>query len=235
MAFRSRWLLLGLSLLSAALFVGLGFWQLSRLEHRREANRQALEGRSEPEIDLNAPAPSALTRTNHRISVSGVYDRANEIVLRGHVYREVPGVEIVTPLRITGSDSAVLVNRGFFPSPDATFAVTDSLNEPGQVQVKGLALDIPVSGDSGAPRVSNGRETWRRLDLGGLRKRLPYPLLEVYLLQTPDSSLPRYPRRLEPPELNDGPHLSYAIQWFAFATIAVVGGVIFAWRKGKVS
>jgi surfeit locus 1 family protein len=80
--------------------------------------------------------------------------------------------------------------------------------------------------------VNNGKETWRRLDLPTLRARIPFPLIDVYILQSPDSGLPRYPRRLEPPALNDGPHLSYAVQWFAFATIAIVGGTIFAFRKG---
>jgi surfeit locus 1 family protein len=233
MLLRSRWLLLALSLLSAALFVRLGMWQLSRLHDRRAANGLATSGRTGPVLDLNTPAPAGLTRTNRRVRVAGHYDRQHEIVLRGHVYREVPGVEIVTPFRISGSDSAVLVNRGFFPSPDATSAATDSLNEPGALQVTGLALDVPTSSDSGAPLISSGKETWRRLDLAALRQRTPYPLLEVYILQSPDSSLPRYPRRLEPPPLDDGPHLSYAIQWFAFATIAVTGGTIFAVRKGK--
>lgn len=233
MSFGSRYLLFAVSLLVAVLFARLGFWQLSRLQERRGENRVAAEARSSPVIDLNTTDTSGKVRANHRVVVRGEYDRAHEVVLRGHVNREVPGVEIATPLMIVGTDSAVLVNRGFFPSPDATFAVTDSLNEPGIVRVEGVALVIPSSGDSGAPLVSNGKETWRRLDLPALRARIPYPLLEVYILQSPDSALPLYPRRLEPRPLDDGPHLSYAIQWFAFATIAAGGGVIFVLRKGK--
>jgi surfeit locus 1 family protein len=38
--------------------------------------------------------------------------------------------------------------------------------------------------------------------------------------------------RVPPPPLGDGPHLSYALQWFAFATVALVGYV--AWlRAGR--
>ena len=191
----------------------------------------AADARGDQVIELNRTGAGGAARENRRVSVQGRYDRTYEVVLRGHVYRELPGVEIVTPLRIEGSDSAVMVNRGFFPSPDATFADTDSLNETGNVRVSGVALAIPVSSDSGGALTSNGRETWRRLDLAALRARIPYPLLDVYILQSPDSGLPRYPIRLEPPPLTDGPHLSYAIQWFAFAAIAVVGGLIFALRK----
>lgn len=229
---RSRYLLLVISLLLAALFVRLGTWQLSRLHDRRAENRRAWAAREGSVLDLNRSGTAGGERANHRVTVRGEYDRAHEVVLRGHANREQPGVQVVTPLRIAGSDSAVLVNRGFFPSPDATFADTDSLNEPGPVEVRGVAFAVPVSSDSGAALISNGKETWRRLDLNALRARTPYPLMAIYILQSPDSRLPRYPRRLEPLPLDDGPHLSYAIQWFAFAVIAVGGGLIFLLRKG---
>ena len=229
---RSRSLLLVIALLLAGLFIKLGFWQLRRLGERRAGNRGAAVARTGAVIDLNRGGTKQAGRSNHRVIVRGEYDRAHEVVLRGHVFRELPGVQVVTPLRVAGSDSAVMVNRGFFPSPDATFADTDSLNEPGEVLVRGIAFAVPQSADSGGALTSNGKETWRRLDLAALRSRSPYPLMDVYILQSPDSQLPRYPVRLEPLPLDDGPHLSYAIQWFAFATIAVCGGLIFLFRKG---
>jgi surfeit locus 1 family protein len=229
----SRSLLLIISLLVAAGCIRLGIWQLSRLRERRATNTAAALARGGAVLNLNQPSPAGMDRRNRRVTARGTYDRAYEVVLRGHVHREVPGVHVVTPLRLEGQDSAVLVNRGFLPSPDAMYAVTDSLNEPGPVTVVGLALPVPESADSGAPVMNNGRETWRRLDLAALRKRSPYPLLDVYVLQSPDASLPPAPRRLEPQPLDDGPHLSYAIQWFSFATIAVVGTTVFLARQRR--
>jgi surfeit locus 1 family protein len=78
-----------------------------------------------------------------------------------------------------------------------------------------------------------GRTTWRRLELEALRRRLPYAVLPVYILQTPDSSLPRFPRRLEPPPVDEGPHLSYAIQWFLFAALAVGFTFLVVGRTGR--
>jgi cytochrome oxidase assembly protein ShyY1 len=84
-----------------------------------------------------------------------------------------------------------------------------------------------MSSGGGLPLERDGRVTWRRLDLDAIRGRLPYPILDVVLVQAPDSSLPRFPRRVEPPPLDDGPHRNYAIQWFAFAlTALVIGGAI---------
>jgi surfeit locus 1 family protein len=82
----------------------------------------------------------------------------------------------------------------------------------------------------GQPREEDGQLTWRRVDLGALRQRLPYPLAPYLVLQEPDSGLPTQPRRDDPPALDDGPHLTYAIQWFAFAITALVVGSIVGFR-----
>jgi surfeit locus 1 family protein len=231
MARRSPTLLIVILVVAAAVFVRLGIWQLHRLQQRRAANTAALAARERPEVEL-ARRPAGTPITGRRVIVRGTYDRSHEFVVRGQVV-EVPGVEIVTPLRIAGAgDTAVLVDRGFVPAPDAATVPADlPLDEPGEREVRGLALPIPQSPDSGQPITHGGRTTWRRLDLAAARSRLDYPLLAVVVQQAPDPALPRFPRRREPPPLDNGPHLSYAIQWFSFATMALVFGAI-VWRKG---
>jgi len=226
---RSRALPILVGLLSAALFVRLGFWQLSRLHERRSRNAAAAIARTGSPVDLNAPgARRDSSLADRPVVVRGEYDPSGEIVLRNHVYRDTPGIWLVTPLRIAGGDSIVLVNRGFVPAPDAVTGDLDSLNEPGEITVRGLAVPLPVTADSGEPLARAGRVSWKRLDLVALRRKLPYPILAVSILQSPDSSLPGRPIRLEPLPLDDGPHLSYAIQWFSFATIGLVGGILLA-------
>jgi surfeit locus 1 family protein len=220
--------IVGLMLL-AAVCVRLGFWQLERLGERRAVNQAALAARAKPALDLGVSAARTGEDLSDRwVEARGVYDREHEIVLRGEAFQGAPGVLLVTPLRLAGSDTAVLVLRGFVPAPDAVRANTDSLVEPGPVRVQGLATRIESGG--GQPLEHAGRTTWARLDLDALRARLPYPLLPVAVRQTPDSSLPRLPRRLPPPEFNDGPHLNYAIQWFLFAGMAVAFAVLVVGR-----
>ncbi len=178
--------------------------------------------RALPPVLLNTASEHPLV--DRRVSARGTFDHAHQVVLRGRVYRESPGVYVVTPLRLDGSDSAVLVNRGFVPAPDALTVSLDTLDEPGEREVTGIAQAIPASADSGSPLVRGGRVTWKRLDLAALRARLPYPMLDIVIIETPDSDSTGFPRRLEPQPLDNGPHLSYAIQWFAFGTIALVGG-----------
>jgi surfeit locus 1 family protein len=234
MSLISRRLLMALCLLAAAGFLRLGFWQLSRLDERRASNRMVLAARSAPVVDLSGSAlASADSLVERRVTAEGSYDRGRDIVLRGGALEGVPGVNIVTPLRLRDSDTAVLVERGFVPSPDAVTVEVDSLYEPGAVEVTGILRRILPGG--GKPLERQGHTTWARLDLEALRKRLPYPILPVSIRQVPDSALPSFPRRSDPPPIDEGPHLSYAIQWFCFAGLAVAFAFLVIGRRRQGS
>jgi surfeit locus 1 family protein len=224
-----RSLFLGL-LVAAAAFVRLGFWQLGRLRERETSNRVTLSARAAPPVSLDRVDSAGISSLGQRhVIATGRYDEDHDIVLRGVALDGVPGVHVVTPLLLPGRETALLVDRGFVPSPDAVTVETDSLREPGRVRVEGIAIPIPSGG--GKPLEHGGRTTWGRLDLAELRQRLPYPILPIYVRQLPDSGLPAFPRRVPPPALDEGPHLSYAIQWFLFAVMAVMFGVLVVNRK----
>jgi surfeit locus 1 family protein len=225
-----RRLLMAFLLLLAVGFARLGVWQLSRLHQRRAANQATLAARSAPPVRLPG---SGLARSEtwieHRVIARGRYDHDHDIVLRGEALQGVPGVHLVTPLRVSGTDTALLVDRGFVPAPDAVSVQPERLREPGDVVIEGIAAGLG-SGD-GKPIIHDGRTTWGRLDLAALRERLPYPVLPVYLRQVPGSGVPSFPRRLDPPPVDDGPHLSYAVQWFLFAGLAVAFAFLVVGRR----
>jgi surfeit locus 1 family protein len=229
MVLRSRYVLGAGFLVVATVCVLLGFWQLRRLQERRAANAVALAARRAPAVQLNGRnLDSSLVQ--RRVQVTGHYDHAHDIVLRGRSYRGVPGVELVSPLVPQGGGTAMLVHRGFLPAPDAVTADPVRVREPGMIRVVGIAL--PIDSGQGAPIGRGEHTTWGRLDRNALRSRLPYPISPLYIRQISDSALPRFPRRLDPPALDDGPHLNYAIQWFAFAAMALVfTGVILRQKR----
>jgi Uncharacterized conserved protein len=212
MSSRSRFVLPAILVAVALVCARLGVWQLHRLRQRRAANATALAARKQPIVDLSAgPLQTGTALVQRLVRATGRYDRTHEIVLRGVSFEEAPGVQVVTPL-VLASGEAILVKRGFVPAPDAVHADLAGLDEPGIVTVSGVALPIDSSGAKGAPLIDEGRTTWARLDLPALRSTMPYRLLPVYLLQAPDSALPRRPRRLPAPAFDDGPHLSYALR-----------------------
>lgn len=207
--------------------VRLGFWQLDRLEQRRALNaRMAARLEREPIGDVAVIADTAGTayRTAH---ARGVYDNERAIVLPGRSLRGVPGVHLLSPLRLAGRNDAVLVNRGWVPAPDAAtigitdFAVADS------VSVRGLILPFPGRAQSLAQRgsapVDSFRRVWYTIDESALRAQYPYPLLDIMIQELPRETDARYPTKLPPPPLDNGPHLGYALQWFAFAIIGMGG------------
>ena len=221
---------MALCLLAAAGFARLGVWQLSRLQERRASNRIALAALAAPVVVLTGKTLStADSLVGRRVSARGRYDDAHEVVLRGGALLGNPGVYVVTPLRIAGSDTAILVERGFVPAPDAVTADVRSLAEPGEVTVTGIARRVESA--NGEPLERGGRTTWARIDIGALRERVSYPVLSMAIRQIPDSSLPRFPRRIDPPPMDEGPHLSYAIQWFLFAALAAAFAFLVIGRR----
>jgi surfeit locus 1 family protein len=194
----------------AIVCVRLGIWQLDRLGQRRARNAVVAARLALPPIELRGreiPPDSARQR---RIVARGVYDFARERVWPGRSFDGTPGVALVTPLRLPDG-SAVLVDRGWIPSPDAYHVDQAIYREPDTATVEGLGV-IPPRGRGD-------------VDPGRLGDSLPYPLLPFVVQQTgaSPSTGQGLPRRWAPPALDEGPHLSYAIQWFSFALIIVVG------------
>ena len=231
MSLTARRVLMGMLFLAAAGFARLGVWQLSRLRERRAANLITEAARRAPPVVL-APGQRGLdTLAERHLVARGRYDHAHDIVIRGDVLQGVPGVRLVTPLLLATGGPAVLVDRGFLPTPDAVTVDLHGAAEPGELTVRGIGMLAPRG--PGQPIEHGGRVTWRRLDLDALRGRLPYDVLPIMIKQSPDSALPRFPRRLEPGPVDEGPHLAYAVQWFLFASLAAAFAVLVVGRPAR--
>ena len=238
----SRTILFGLTLLAGAGATALGFWQLGRLADRKAQNTLAMADALASVTDLNREALGGRI-TYRRVTVTGEYDAKRDFLIRGRLLRGTPGVQIVTPLRVAGMDSAILVIRGFVPTPDAGAPLRrDGFAEPGPLRVDGIAIETPDGGD-GQPLVTERGETWHRLDWSALRARLPYPIVRYYVLAGVDTTRTRdhtirgrlLPIRIDPPPLDDGPHLSYAIQWFMIGGAALGFGLVFVRGRNRAS
>jgi surfeit locus 1 family protein len=223
---RLLWFLL-LAVVLAAGCIRLGFWQLSRLAKRRARNAVVSARLAEPMVPimaLRADSSSVLRRA----TISGAPDFGHEIVLAARSYQGSPGVYLFTPLRVAGNDTAVLVNRGWIYAPDGATVDLRGWREAGTSFV-GYAELLP-KGTSSVPDGVLRRDARiaRELNFITVNSLLPYPVSSLYLVATAqDTTKPVAERvaRLPPPTLDEGPHLSYALQWFAFAAIALIGGV----------
>lgn len=227
--------------LVAGVCIRLGIWQLDRLDARRAANAVLTAAQALPPLRLPADVDSVLLHpeasVDRRARVVGTYDSQDEVVLRARARAGQPGVHLVAPLEIAGTEYSILVDRGWVPSPDATSVDPGPLAEPGEVVVEGILLPLPAGVEAVPSTVEvDGAEvlTLQRLDRALMQRRVSRPLLPLHLQRLPGATTPSEPPFPVPlPEASEGPHLSYALQWFSFAAIAVLGFLAVAYRASR--
>ncbi|HXF35701.1 MAG TPA: SURF1 family protein, partial [Actinomycetota bacterium] len=147
----------------------------------------------------------------------GAYDPSHEFLLFGRSFQGLPGSHVLTPLLLPDG-RALVVDRGWVPievDDPADLPAAGAEAPPGRVEVEGILL--PPGSDEPAPG-----PRMEEVSLRAVAARVPYPVLPVYLeLRSQDPPPGELPRPAPPPELTEGPHLSYAVQWFLFAGVAV--------------
>ncbi len=139
-----------------------------------------------------------------------------------------PGYEVVTPLRLAGSDVHVLVNRGWVQAPPTRDVLPEVRTPAGEVRIEGVALEH-------LPRLLNVDPN----EKGRVRQSLQLPAfametglrLEPRIIEqhspTDDGLLREWPR----PGLGVEKNESYALQWYSFAALAVILALVFSFRK----
>lgn len=228
--FPGRWLwTIPLVTFVVMLCLVLGFWQLRRLEERRAHNAEIKSRMEQPILQLSGQAVDPEALNFRRVVVEGVYDPGQEVVLRYRSYRGATGVHLITPLLLSGSQVAVLVDRGWIPYTEAAPEARARYTVSGVVTVQGLARE-PQRSSAGSvpadppPGSEDQRvDTWTRIDIAGIQRQIPYSLLPIFIEQAPGPDPNQLPASSYDVDLDEGPHLGYAIQWFSFAIILLVG------------
>jgi len=213
----------------------LGLWQLDRLAQRRALNERVAARQAVPPVTDERALADTATSLYRRVLLAGRFDNARSVVIPGRALRGVPGVHLLTPF-LVAPEAAVMVNRGWLPSADGATIAWDSVppaaGGAGSASITGLVLPFVTDDRGRRAATSDGgfRRVWYRLDLDALRGQYPYRLLPVIVQLLPQPGVTQRPERLAAPALDNGPHLSYAVQWFGFATIGVLGWLALAWR-----
>lgn len=226
-------------LVAVIVFVNMGFWQLRRLEERRDFNTLLLDRATAAEMPLvqalEQYGPSQESMELRVVTVAGTYAPHEEIILLARSYRGVSGHHVLTPLYI-GGERAVMVDRGWVPI---------DLDEPGlevfappisQVNVVGVLRKTEVRGSFGPSIPADGIVAQvPRVDLVRLDRQINADLLPVYiqLLKQNPAQAGDLPRLVPLPQPSEGSHRGYAVQWFLFAGVAAIGYPILLWRTAR--
>jgi surfeit locus 1 family protein len=236
-----RWILSHLFVLSmVVVMVNLGLWQLGRLDERKAVNDTVAARTAEPPAPVAELLPAGPGATDDEVdavafrtvTVSGTYVPDQQVLVTNRTYDGSPGYWVLTPLA-QADGSAVVVNRGWVPfnttDPDGSW---DAFAPPsGPVTVTGMvrAGQARSSGIVAGPVDEQGERltTLARADIGRMQEQVPEPLFPLYVdlrdqqpAQPPEAE--NLPLPVPEPELSEGPHLSYAGQWFIFATLTLI-------------
>jgi cytochrome oxidase assembly protein ShyY1 len=210
-------------LLTIALMVTAGLWQLGRYQDRQdfkaEVNARTNADIVSYEALANQPPGDIEWR---RVSATGSYVPDKDFAIVNVSQGGVSGHDAVSGL-LLADGSVLLVNRGFAagvdalpPAPSGTVTVT------GRVR-RSQTAGTGQSSDNGAEQLTQ----IRRMDLGALAQQFEQTVQPVYLDQLDMKYEPATMQPVVFPDLDGGPpHLSYTIQWFIFSVAVVVGWVL---------
>jgi cytochrome oxidase assembly protein ShyY1 len=220
---------------SIAFMIWLAFWQLDRLDERRAFNDLVAEQIEQPPAPLAAllaqagDDPSSIEW--RQAIVTGQY-LPDQIVWFNRSQGGLAGDNVLSAL-VTDDDTTVVVNRGFvLLGTDVPAAPTDDVEILARVRLpqERQLGELTDTNDASTPLTEV-----RRIDLGQLSAQLPGQVAPVYLdlIDSIPAITAGDPTPVPPPVLDEGPHLSYAVQWFIFAGCVLIGWVLAVRRSTR--
>lgn len=208
-------------LMLLTLVLSLSHWQWRRAEQKRAWLQQQEQAVNAEAIQLSADSPDDAERLRYRkVRVIGYYDSAHQFLLDNQVSSGKAGYFVLTPLRLSGTDKAVLVNRGWLPwqhgrtvlqdlSVSSTAATLNGrINKFPSVGVKLTGAEIPANGWPSLVQV---------VDTEILANKLGYRLFP-FQLELNEQEPGGFKRSWQTAAvMQPEQHIAYAVQWLALA------------------
>lgn len=213
--------------LMSLLFMRLGYWQLDRAE-QSEAVAEMVRQRAEmPPVHLDGAVRSMEDLKYRRVLMDGEFEPGERIFIDGRKQDGLLGYHLIVPFRISGTDTRVMVNRGWISEMDAAAPM------PSSTQVEGLvaAPRVPPLRMGGAAAKADG--PWPFLDIERFARASGHPVQPFVVIadgRLAEEVLAGAAKTAE----KWGMHIGYAIQWFVFALLAGILFFVVMRTKGNV-
>ena len=203
--------------------IALGIWQLNRASQKEVLQKEYDARSQQPPIALGAKPVDREQMRYYQVSATGKYDYAHQFLVDNRVLDTRVGYHVITPLRIHGSNTLVLVNRGWvLGNPDRRILPkTDGPKDT--VTVYGVAV-VPhdkVFQLAEDPKIGKSwPKVWQRINMKRFTDAVPQPVQPIVILLSPKSTdaggFTRKWHRLDTGiAINEG----YAFQWFSMALV----------------
>lgn len=214
-------------------FARLGVWQLERLDGRRALNARAAAHLAGPPRALDDVLGSGGDVEYRRVEATGTFEPAAEVLVAPRARDGQPGFDVVTPLRLADG-RALLVDRGWVPFAVEAPPVSEAPPPEGEVTVTGW-LRRTAAAVRWTPQAGGPVEQTSDVDPTLLGDQVGAPLVQdAYLVAQTGAARGELPRSVTEPVVDDeGPHLSYAVQWFLFAAVVAIGFPVLVRRAAR--
>lgn len=221
--FRPRPWPIAFTVFGLAVLIGLGSWQVQRLQWKTDL----IVWRDAQLATPPAPLPATIANDPkvfdgyrfRRVSVTGEFAHDKEIYLAGYLYKQV-GFQVITPMLRDGGQ-AVFVDRGWVPASRRDPASRSDSQVGGTVTVVGIARG---PGEQGWFVPDNDAEQnywfWRDISAMAAAAGVDAAPLIVQLEKTQNPGNLPIPSG-EPISLRND-HLQYAITWYSLAVALVI-------------
>ncbi|HET8961347.1 SURF1 family protein [Nocardioides sp.] len=236
-----RWVLFAITVALLAWVAWLlGEWQFHRLAERKDLNAIVARNTSAPAApvsDVLAPDRPVDEADEWRVvTATGTYAAGDTVVVRYRTRDGASGSDVVVPL-VTDDGPALLVDRGWLATGNNATEPVDAPAPPsGEVTVTGW-VRADATGDSTAvsSASTDGALSTRAISSERIGEALDREVYGGFVDLKSEDPAPDTPlARAEPPELDNGPHFFYGLQWWFFGALAIVGFGYLAydeWRK----
>ena len=232
-----RWIVFALVVVALAWVAWrLGEWQFHRLEDRQERNeiiQRNEEAGPAPVTEVLAPGRDVALADEWRIvEATGTYAVEDTVIVRYRTREGAAGVDVVVPLELADGTS-LLVDRGWYATDNRGATTADVPKPPaGEVTVTGW-----VRRDAEGDSTEVADRSTRAVDSRRIGEALGREVLGGWVdlrSESPEPETPLVP--VELPELDEGPHFFYGLQWWFFGALAIFGFfylIYDEWRGGR--
>jgi surfeit locus 1 family protein len=217
-------------LIVVPLFLALGLWQLDRAKQKRALAASLEMRRKLPPLQLSGQIPDVAQLEFRKVIAEGRLLDERTILIENRKHLGSGGFHVITPLR-TATGEIVLVNRGWIaaqgrdqapaiPAAETNGVISGEVRVP---QPPALQLQLEDVQAQQPPR-------WPFLTLEHYAAWSGLAILPFVILQDHDADS-GFIRQWPEPRVNDAMHIGYAVQWFAFALIALLIWLFLSLRR----
>lgn len=214
--------------------VTLGNWQRHRASEKRALSGEYAIAVSAPALPFDGTLPDLAALRYRRVQISGTYLTDKQVLIDNKLHAGKAGYDVVTPLRMARSGRTILIDRGWIPVGTSRAvlpvvpAPANRVTIEGRVALPPRYFELQANAHPGT--------LWQNLDIGRMSTTMGLDLLPVFIEQLStenggDGLLRDWPA----PDFGVGQHLSYMVQWYSLAGLAIVLWLSLNWRERRKS